>query len=360
MTEIFMPETSLNLEYYESVGLYRQLFEPAPFIPTAAQKLVVVLDGVEYKCDAIDLYGNDRDFVVGNASMMNVGNDTGEPFLIYVQAIRGSSMAIITQKPVAMLAVYLAPTGEISCGKLMEIYHMDGFEAAWLAYKRMKNSSTPTPEPVLPEDFTRLEYLESDGNQYIDTGILPTKYTEFELGAYCYSDHIVSGTAHCLMGMRLGNGNPNKEQWRMMVTNFLDKAYPWVGGYVSLGNNQRAQSTEVGINDYVFSYRNGIWSNGNNITKAIDIRNDVIPTADGTIPDDATLYLFKGNYIGESGDGNPCKDRIKSCKIWQQKRLVLDLVPVRDRRRQLGMYNLVNGDVFYNNGSGTFIAGPEV
>lgn len=207
----------------------------------------------------------------------------------------------------------------------------------------------------LPENYTRLLYLESDGKQYIDTGILPTKTTEFEFGAYCYSDHITSGTAHCLMGMRIGQGKPNKEQWRMMVTNYLDTSYSWTGGYVSLGNNQRAQSTEVGITDYVFSYKDGIWSNGNNVTKAIDFSNDIIPTADGELPSSVTLWLFKGNYYGESGDGNPCKDRIKYCKLWQDKKLVRNLVPVLDDKGIPGMFDYVTGETLYNLGTGTFL-----
>lgn len=35
-----------------------------------------------------------------------------------------------------------APTAKISWAKLMEIYHLDGFEAAWLAYKRMKGGGS--------------------------------------------------------------------------------------------------------------------------------------------------------------------------------------------------------------------------
>ena len=36
-------------------------------------------------------------------------------------------------------------------------------------------------EPILPKEYTRLEYLESTGTQYILTGITPSINTDFEI-----------------------------------------------------------------------------------------------------------------------------------------------------------------------------------
>ena len=49
--------------------------------------------------------------------------------------------------------------------KLMEIYHLDGFEAAWLAYRRMKGGSNSTSAKLLSSDGYALQ--DANGNYLI-------------------------------------------------------------------------------------------------------------------------------------------------------------------------------------------------
>lgn len=196
---------------------------------------------------------------------------------------------------------------------------------------------------LIPNGCTELAYLESTGNQWIDTGILPTKETNFELGVY-YNTPVSATAAECCFGYRY----TESPQWRMMITNYHDRVYSWTGGYVALGNNKRAQATEEGIHEYVFSYKDGIFSNGNNITQAIDISNDTIPT--GSIQDSWTLHLFAGNWSTQ----NLFSGKIYYCKIWQDTKLVRDFVPILDSNGTPCMYDKVSGEMFYNAGSGEF------
>lgn len=200
----------------------------------------------------------------------------------------------------------------------------------------------------IPSGCTELAYLESTKNQWIDTGVLPTKTTEFELGVY-YNTPISTTAAECCFGMRY----TTKPQWRMMITNYKDAGSSWNGGYVSLGNNKRAQSTEKDTNAYVFSYKDGVFSNGDRIKEAIDISEDTIPSS--PMPASWTLHLFAGHWDTQ----NCFSGKIYYCKIWQDKVLVRDFVPVLDGNGEPCMYDKVTGGFFYNLGTSPFLYGTK-
>ena len=52
------------------------------------------------------------------------------------------------------------------------------------------------PEKMLPSDYQQLEYIESNGNQYIDTGFIPTRTTKIE----DVVSHMVSSSTATLFG----------------------------------------------------------------------------------------------------------------------------------------------------------------
>ena len=209
-------------------------------------------------------------------------------------------------------------------------------------------------EPGVPSKYTQIEYLKSSGTQRVGTGVLPTKTTEFELSCSYNADSVDNNRAHCIFGMR----NTTSPTWRMMITSYRDgSAQPWDGGYFAIGNDRRCQSTEHGITDYIFSYKDGVFSNGHSITEAIDISNDTIRLE--PMPNGWQLFLFAGNFNG--GVGNATAGKIYYCKLWQDKVLVRNLIPVRrNSDGVLGFYDTVDGEFLTNDGTGVFVAGPEV
>ena len=71
------------------------------------------------------------------------------------------------------------------------------------------------------------------------------------------------------------------------------------------------------------------------------------------------IYLFKGkNDYGGDVTG---LQKIKYCKIWEEDNLIRNLVPCyRKSDNKLGLYDIVNGKFYTNQGTGEFTAGPDV
>ena len=199
----------------------------------------------------------------------------------------------------------------------------------------------------LPYD-AEVEYLESSGTQFIDTGVIPTTDLEFEL--HVKFSALLTTTGQVPMGFRYVQGL----QWRYMVSN-----YPYLGtsttySYASFFNNQRCYAAKVGTLEYVFSLKNGVFSNGigNNTQVSMSGTPPITP-----IPDNWTIYLFKGNQINEGSD--PFTGRIYSLKFWRNGVLVRDFIPVR--KGTVGyLYDRVSGKLFGNAGTGDFVLGQDV
>ena len=52
--------------------------------------------------------------------------------------------------------------------------------------------------------------------------------------------------------------------------------------------------------------------------------------------------------------------RLYRCKFWQGGTLVRDFQPVLDENGVACLYDAVTDELFYNAGSGSFVAGPAV
>ena len=72
-----------------------------------------------------------------------------------------------------------------------------------------------------------------------------------------------------------------------------------------------------------------------------------------------TTNLFRA-YNGTSGWATPARARIYFCKITNSGELVRDFVPAKNASDVVGMYDMVSGQFFTNEGTGTFVAGPDM
>ena len=185
-----------------------------------------------------------------------------------------------------------------------------------------------------------LEYLESTGTQYIDTGIQPTD----EYGYRIKNTYTRGAGEQCAIGgMDSGNrfvgvytsGSQNQLSgaWGSFV-NFLP-SYPWDTG---------------DILDVEVNYKNSrkMIVNGTELKDISDIH------ISGTISN--TLYLFARHY-----DNNITKmyGRIYEAEITNGQDVVADFIPCY-KDGQSGMWDKVN-EVFYpNKGTGSFVMGAIV
>ena len=183
-----------------------------------------------------------------------------------------------------------------------------------------------------------VEYIESTGTQWIDTGIVPTGQTRAQFKVYG-----VERTNDVILGFFTGN---DWKDWRFFTpdsdySGMMDvvsgRGY-WTG---SEGFVRRWLEFEVG-NFYVKDLATGRYLyNGS--------------TYQGTFPTDSITL----NHYGRLDEvGRNSKNRWAYVKIYDGDTLVLDFIPVRVG--SIGyMYDRVSGVLFGNNGTGDFVLGPD-
>ena len=180
----------------------------------------------------------------------------------------------------------------------------------------------------LPE-YTELEYIQSSGVQYINTGIKPTHhYIEIE------AQYMNSNNNQCLFGCDPDDYN---------LTWYNNK---W---YFSNGNGQN-----YGGEQYLCTNRN-VFEYGKNNQFIINynvINSNINPASS------LDLYVFNRSSVMENGA--PAK--VYYCKIYDKltDTLVRDFIPVKDDNNTVCMYDKITETFFYNQGTGSFIAGPVV
>ena len=81
LTEIVPEET---VPFTSNSGLM-SAFWPPTFNAVEGSTYIVKFDGTEYKCTCIRFGGEGGPLVLGNLSILGVGDDTGEPFIMMYQ-----------------------------------------------------------------------------------------------------------------------------------------------------------------------------------------------------------------------------------------------------------------------------------
>ena len=205
----------------------------------------------------------------------------------------------------------------------------------------------------VPGGFTELQYLESTGIQYIDTGYVYNS----NMTAHIIIDTSFAGVGnsywkcHGLSGSAFGGPNIGVSH-----TNKLSAAIYRGGDFitdVSAEANKR----------YLFDL--------NMLQKTftvIDVATNTVLVNESNIP--AAEYIGRpgfglfGYYGRGPGGSYPTQlnsSKIYSAKLYDNNELVRNMIPARrDSDGVLGMYDSITGTFFTNAGTGTFTAGPAV
>jgi len=202
----------------------------------------------------------------------------------------------------------------------------------------------------LPSGYTELEYIESTGTQYIDTGIYGTEHHGMEI-KYSYPT-LDSGYSGRLCGGRTGAGSENA--FAYIATSNGTLAPTNNTFYVSSNNGTALTLTPLDTGIHMASI-----NFSNNQKSYFDGQEIQTGGKTTSYVHQFTTNLFRA-YNGTSGWATPARARIYFCKITDSGALVRDFVPAKNSSGVVGMYDTVN-DVFYTNqGTGEFTAGPVV
>lgn len=168
----------------------------------------------------------------------------------------------------------------------------------------------------LPSTYRKLEYIQSSGKQYIDTGVIVKDITEIKVDFQAVT--ILSG----------------ENQY----------ASSWV-------NEQN--HIQIGINGNKFMDSGGVTYSQ---TSSVIARTQAVGVPLGTV--NLNLYLFAQSE--SAGALHYSSGRIFSCQITTADGLVRNFVPCKNPDGVIGMYDVVNDKFYQNSGSDTFIAGTDL
>lgn len=186
----------------------------------------------------------------------------------------------------------------------------------------------------LPYD-AEIEYLQSSGTQYIDTGYYPNDATV--LSAKYYNQP--------------SNQCPFAARWS--GANTYDTFGVFVGideQIVYYGRVSDSKVNRISI------------SNSKNIELDIDLTqikiNDItISITRGSFVSTYTMYVFAMNVMGTASFNSQAK--LYKMTIKENNTTIFDFIPVR--KGQVGyLYDKVSGQLFGNSGTGSFILGLDV
>ena len=192
--------------------------------------------------------------------------------------------------------------------------------------------------PILPPEYQEVEYIESDGTQYIDTGFVPNQNTEFEVEYELNKQ----GTYGIIFG---GEQAYSNNAFHMYVSGSPKK---WDIGF----GRFYTYSIEVEFNKKI-KYKINKTSYYFDNVEYTYISN---PTFDNA----RAVYLFADNRSSVLLDVNAQK-KIYKCSIKDNNTLVRNFIPCyRKSDNEIGMYDTVNKVFYTNQGTGTFLKGNNV
>jgi len=189
----------------------------------------------------------------------------------------------------------------------------------------------------LPAYEAEVEYLESTGTQWIDTGVKPTNTTKWELDALL-----------------------KKADVFQQMGSFLSNPYSRFGiGIETSGRFNMSYGNPDNITNIISDeLRHLFVINALDKTWTIDDTSGNYDSQESIVASMPNLYLFAR---GTSSGANRfiTNGRIYKSKIWDNSTLVRDFIPVRIGTTGY-MYDKVSMQLFANAGTGRFVLGNDV
>lgn len=175
------------------------------------------------------------------------------------------------------------------------------------------------PQSLLPSGYTALEYIESVGAQYIDTGLIVNKTDSYEMILIAHlinNDNWAGANGYLQFQAKIGNNKKSKidiKYINKIETIFVD--------------NQQVSSTDYQSTSY----------NGTNVKLGIFKLGDT----------NNTWY----SQTGQSG-------KLYSCKILNNNNLIRNFIPCKNTSGIAGLWDTINKQFYASASIADFTAGP--
>lgn len=200
-----------------------------------------------------------------------------------------------------------------------------------------------TEQRNLPDGYTQLEYIESTGTQYIDTGVTTpasnSTVTKFEANVAYVSS--AANQRNFIAGY--------KDYTHGHYCEFRNDKFGFSNGSIGYYSPTLTAETPYDVTMQINGSNNvqlGINIGGTDYTKSFT-------QYQGDTMGQFVLFMLDSSYISKGL-------RMYSAKLTINGTLVRNMIPVRNNATgKYGMYDTVSGQFFTNQGTGDFVAGPE-
>lgn len=193
----------------------------------------------------------------------------------------------------------------------------------------------------LPSGYQRLEYIESTGTQYINTGVNLAQNSSIELSI---SMNEKDTRNKMLFGSRTGasDNNISINATSAIVLDFNNSSYATYRTSFDYETNTKYILYNSKEKRVIYD------ENHNVLAQNTTICNDTITT-----PQTATLFYINPKPSNTWYNANA---KIYYCKIWNNGKLIRNFIPcVRNSDNVVGLYDLANDTFYKNAGTGTFV-----
>lgn len=201
---------------------------------------------------------------------------------------------------------------------------------------------------------TFLEYVEFDGNSWIDTGYKPNSNSSVKVE---YNPHY-NTVFSCIMGTQ---DSTTTNRFYALISSTLYRVqlnsanYSSFWGVSSTGlvaaSNGTFTSTQQKVGLTIDNYNKQISIESNELTKTFNMAtyNSLL----GKVDCQHNLLLGNRSTAGVPSNANAFKGKIYAFQIKENDELVQDLRPALDPNGKVCMYDTVTKQYFYNAGTGT-------
>lgn len=200
---------------------------------------------------------------------------------------------------------------------------------------------TSRPYVGLPDGYTQLQYIESHGTEYIDTGFKPNQNTRLvvDVGEPT-SGYDLPNVSQCIFGARTA---PNDNAYNFFMRSD-GTGNPSLDDY---GTTRQNTGTE-------FTYDRATIDKNKNVTS---INSTTYTHTEQTFACPYTLYIFGCNTSDTVTF--MCTIRFYSFRIYSSSEdgndlLIRNFIPVKNPDGEYGLYDLVDGKFYSNAGTGAF------
>lgn len=205
------------------------------------------------------------------------------------------------------------------------------------------NPSYPQPIYSAGDEYTELEYIESTGTQYINTGVTTGNNIKVQakaISTFGFTGEYSKKYSGCLLGGRKTSDNSNFSYTSGINNDFVGSG----SSFLTITRNANTDILDVEYSNTKIDIKCGDYSYINNLSI--------------NITDAFNIYIFALNQNNSATSFGTYK--LYNFKIYNGTTLVRNFIPCkRNSDNAIGLYDVINGVFYTNAGTGTFTAGTE-